>query len=199
MAEVDQILSLEVSHSPLGIELHHIKNSAGVDADTGLSSKQNLARLEHSGSKTIGVDRLESIGDLGHVTPENLLGNMSIGLTAWEAGSSAEMLVRKGLGQWVIVGHKDQRTVLEAAAGERIVNGHNTGVADTLPGLHGTDSPLIGQAITYTVSLELQKRREDCHTLKSAKSIIDAIFARLGLVDPARVAKDCSILLMTEI
>jgi hypothetical protein len=39
----------------------------------------------------------------------------------------------------------------------------------------------------------------DCHTLKSAKSIKGAIFARLSLVDPAWIAEGRSVLLMTEI
>jgi PAB-dependent poly(A)-specific ribonuclease subunit 3 len=38
----------------------------------------------------------------------------------------------------VIVSHKDQRTILEAAASERVMNGHHTSVADTLPGLSKT-------------------------------------------------------------
>jgi hypothetical protein len=38
---------------------------------------------------------------------------------------------------------------LEAAASERVMNGHHTSVADTLPGLHRTDSLFIGQAETY--------------------------------------------------
>lgn len=41
--------------------------------------------------------------------------------------------------------------------------------------------------------------REDLHTFKSAKSIEGAIFARLGLVDPAWVAKDGRILLVIEV
>jgi hypothetical protein len=51
------------------------------------------------------------------------------------------------------------------------------------------------------VSLELQqkKRWKDRHTFKSAKSIEGAIFARLGLVDPAWVAKGRRILLMIEV
>lgn len=155
LAEVDKILALEIGHSALSVKLHNVKYSTGIDAKTVLSSNENLARLEDPSGKTIVMNGLDSVGDLGHVAPENLLRDMGVGSRLLEAIAdshvpSAKMLLRQGLGKRVVVGHKDQRAVLEAATSECIMHSNHAAIANALPSLDRADSLFIGKAETWT-------------------------------------------------
>lgn len=147
LAEVDEILSLEIGHSALSIELDDIKHSTGVDAKAVPSREKNLARLENPSSKTIIVNSLHGIGDLGHVAPENLL--RDVGIVAWRESiaethvSGTQVLLRQCLGERVIVSDKDQRAILEAAASECIVHSDHAAIANAFPGLDRANRLLI--------------------------------------------------------
>lgn len=70
---------------------------------------------------------------------------MGVVLATLETVSSAKMLFGEGLGQWVVVRDKDERAVLEATAGKRIVDGYDASIANALPRLDGPNGLFVGQ------------------------------------------------------
>lgn len=148
LSKVDQILPLQFGQRSLSVELNHIHYGAGVETNAVPSGQKDLAWVNDPGSQLTGMDRFQSIGNLSHVTPENLFRDVRV-MATLEPVSGAKVLFSQRLRQWVIVGDKDQGAVLKASASKRIVDCHDTTVADTLPSLHGADGLFVRQPETY--------------------------------------------------
>ena len=76
------------------------------------------------------------------------------------------------LGQWMIVGHDEQRTVAKTSVRECVCNFDHAPTNDVLPGLDCANSQFVGQS----------------EPLYPAKSIEVSILRRLSFVDPCCIS-----------
>lgn len=82
-------------------------------------------------------------------------------MTALESGSHTKVLLRKSFGERMIISHKEQRAVLEASAGKRVVDSHYAAITHPLPSLNGPDGLLIRQTKAYTCQIVIGNRADD--------------------------------------